>query len=130
MCDWMCKVQFAVYLFLPTSYHRNGGSQVCTEVNLELKEFQADKTLRQSGRLALKHFPARSCWEGAKTDIFKLIISLRRVRGDNSCHVSYRKQKITRSPGLIRKHIQIRRGWTSSMKQIPFILILRNQCST
>lgn len=32
---------------LSSFYQKNGGSQVLTEGNPELKEFQADKTLRQ-----------------------------------------------------------------------------------
>lgn len=47
----MCEVQYVSVL--PSFYQRNGGSQVCTEGDPELKEFQADKALRRSGVQAL-----------------------------------------------------------------------------
>lgn len=90
----MCKEQYVSVL--PCSYQRNGVSQVCTEGDPELKEFQADKTRAlTSGSKSLSHpMLFHRAGKGQKVTemgMFKLIIFPQLVRGDNSCPVNYRK---------------------------------------
>ena len=95
---FLCKEQYVSGL--PSSYLRNGVSQVCTEGSPELKDYQADKIQALTSESETLSHPALFCSSGkgrevTEKGIFKLIIFPQLAWGGNSCHVSYRKHEYT-----------------------------------
>lgn len=110
--NWVC-VKYSTYLFCPAFIRGMEGLRSALKATLNSRN---SRQIKLSGgqelralTSALKQFPDEPCsnriGKGRKVTemgIFKLIIFPRQVRGDNSCHVSYRKHEYTQQPCLVR----------------------------
>lgn len=109
-CDWVC-VKHSMYLFCPALIRGMEDLRSALKATLSWRN---SRQIKFSGSWFLtsvsETLSRPELFHGAgnrrkvtEMGIFKLIIFPQLVRGDNSCHVSYRKHEYTQSPSLIRK---------------------------
>lgn len=109
--NWVC-VKYSTYLFCPAFIRGMEGLRSALKATLSSRNSRQIKLSGGQGcrpwRLALKQFPVEPCSNRigkrrkvTEMGIFKLIIFPRQVRGDDSCHVSYRKHEYTQQHCLV-----------------------------